>query len=371
MTRIHGDPWIVRTYGGDHENVLVLAGPSANEELTVRAVIPTEFDGRYEPGQKNPVRSIKYSSPEAGVYEFTVITNKGQTVTLQADRLDQIVAGSSVNIAIGLQKLGGVEDVAVFGPIGGGRGGGFISSTLQERGFKLALFRSESGTARTLTVRSPKGGKSTLFLEKPGCVAPIEVVDYLTNRVKPDLFFATGVKPDDLELIEAMLNQEIGIFRILTPNKEVLAPAHLERFRCLVRKAGLFILNHVEAGRFLGEDFKLETAEAQIRKMAEAGAEVTGVTMGEHGAVLMEKGKSPIFQEACAVDEKKDDCGTGDALCAAVSYLLFIHSPRPSLAECLKMGTWVASQKLRHDGPWSGVPGRAEFKQKMAEWGIR
>ena len=372
-TTTSGDPWVVRTYGGTLEDVLVLAGPSANEEMTIRGDIPPECNGRYLPGEKNLVRAIGCRSPAAGRYEFTVTTNSGQQVVVGGDRLDQIVAGSSVNVAFSLQRLG-VDDVAGFAPIGIGRGGQFISSTLQERHFRLALYRSPTGTARTLTVRSPHGGRSTLFLEKPSCAASDEVVRSLTS-VRPALLIATGVKPDDLTLIESMFRQEgVGIARVFTPNRELLARADLhERVLAMLAGVDLFQLNHLEAGRCLGEEFRFETATEQVKRLAEkVGAKVTGVTMGGRGAVFVEKGQEPIFQEACSVPPEKlrDDCGSGDAFLTAAVYLRFIRSPPLLLSDCLRAAAWVAAEKVQQDGPWSGIPDQSQLVGKLTEWGI-
>lgn len=373
-TATRDDSWVVRTYGGTHDDVLVLVGPSANEEITVRAVIAPEYEGRYLPGEKNLVRSIRYKSSQAGGYEFAINTAGGQQIVVRCDHLDPIPAGSSVNVAIALRQLG-VDDIAVFAPIGVGRGGQFISSSLQEREFRLALFRSPDGTARTLTVRSPSGGRSTLFLEKPSCVAPPEVVRSLTGA-RPELLVATGVKPDDLPLIESMFGQEgVGIARVFTPNRELLARADLAgRVLEMLKDVDLFQLNRIEAGQCLGQEFRFETTAEQIKRLAEkVGARVTGVTLGARGAIFMARGEEPIIQEACSVpmEKLKDDCGSGDAFLTTMIYLLFVRSPPPSLRDCLRAAAWVAAEKVQHDGPWSGIPDRKKFNEKLAELGIR
>lgn len=107
------------------------------------------------------------------------------------------------------------------------------------------------------------------------------------------------------------------------------------------------------ARQFSGE----EDLEKALHKLASVGAEVTGVTMGCNGAMVLERETGKILHVPAFKVKVVDTTGAGDVFHAAfgVRYL-----ETKDLTECLRFASAVSAIKCGKLGGRSGIPSREE-----------
>ena len=101
-----------------------------------------------------------------------------------------------------------------------------------------------------------------------------------------------------------------------------------------------------------------EDLDKAIFALAETGAEVVGVTMGNQGSMTLDRGKilrCPAFKV-----EPVDTTGAGDVYHAgfAVRYL-----ETHDLMECMRFASAVAAIKCLQLGGRAGIPNRAQVEE--------
>lgn len=354
MLVLHGERSLLSS------DVLVL--PSLCMEVAGNdGVLP--FGGGIIPGTKQQVQGVSRWINAAGETEYEVTTMNGHHFRRTLDDPQQPTpAGSAVNISMALRAFG-VASVCVAGPVGCGKDGSSIAKTLEETGIGRYLWKSEEGTALTITVRNPEG-VSTLFCEKPRYKVGQLLLGHL-RTARPRILVATGVKPMDLPVVEAAFEVD-GAVRVLSPHQTLLENrAERDRLIGLSSKADLLQINDVEAAALLNRPSFHCT---MIREVAELfGSGTTVVTMGHRGSVLMSEGRVSC-QEVCHVPHVQDMCGAGDSHLATLVYCLYLRAGKPviPIRMCMTAAAWVASKKLQHKGPWTGIPSGEELERRIA-----
>ena len=102
--------------------------------------------------------------------------------------------------------------------------------------------------------------------------------------------------------------------------------------------------------------------EKALRALSGIGAAVTGVTMGDKGSMMMDKGRMvrcPAFRITPV-----DTTGAGDVYHAAfgVRYL-----ETRDLMECMRFASAVSAIKCLQLGGRAGIPSRADVERFLAE----
>lgn len=116
----------------------------------------------------------------------------------------------------------------------------------------------------------------------------------------------------------------------------------------------ILITSELFARQYSGE----EDLEKALLKLGEIGAPVTGLTMGEHGSLLLDNGKilhCPAFKI-----KPVDTTGAGDVFHAAfgVRYLETLD-----LMECARFASAVSAIKCLKLGGRAGIPNRKEVDE--------
>lgn len=116
----------------------------------------------------------------------------------------------------------------------------------------------------------------------------------------------------------------------------------------------ILITSELFARQYSGE----EDLEKALLKLGEIGAPVTGLTMGEHGSLLLDNGKilhCPAFKI-----KPVDTTGAGDVFHAAfgVRYL-----ETQDLMECARFASAVSAIKCLKLGGRAGIPNRKEVDE--------
>ena len=126
----------------------------------------------------------------------------------------------------------------------------------------------------------------------------------------------------------------------------------------LLPYADILIASEKFARQYAGTD----DLEQALRKLGEIGAEVTGVTMGKDGSMVLDKGSilhCPAFKI-----RPVDTTGAGDVYHAGfgVRYL-----ETHDLMECMRFGSAVSALKCLKLGGRAGIPSRVEVDMFLKE----
>lgn len=364
---------LFRAYTDGITRARVIIGCSANIEVTAEAHLLPEALPGCTLGEKNTVRNVTIHRAVAGGEEGTcdceVVLADGRKFSLQLSHVRQGgAAGSSINIAFVLAQLG-YSDVGVIAPVGRGRHSNAIQLALRQRNVEHGLFSAE-GTAFALSVQDPASGISTIFCEKPPYETTRALVEAF-SQFSPQIFVATGVKPIDVSLIEAAFALMRSKCRVFSPHVELIRDRNMRRrLICLVKQSYLVHMNEQEAALFLGKDPKDSLTEADLKAIADCGARISVVTLGAAGSFAI-AAHGEIFRCDGFPAEVKATCGAGDTHLATLLYYLWLGPVVRSFNEALAMASWVASRKMAHVGPWSGIPTLGEQTAKLKELGFQ
>ena len=118
----------------------------------------------------------------------------------------------------------------------------------------------------------------------------------------------------------------------------------------------------IASEKFARQYSGLDDLEQALRELGEVGAAVTGVTMGDKGSMVLDRGgilHCPAFKI-----KPVDTTGAGDVYHAGfgVRYL-----ETRDLMECMRFGSAVSALKCLKLGGRAGIPSRAEVDAFLAE----
>ncbi|MEK7213047.1 MAG: PfkB family carbohydrate kinase [Patescibacteria group bacterium] len=344
-------------------NATVLIGLSLNLEITLEGKLPEDAQEHVARYGKNLVKAVDHIPATPGTPAiFRVTTLDGNEFTIPCDGQSEMAAGSSVNVAFVLRALG-ISDVGIIGAVGEGSGASSLIPALEPTISSMLLYKSE-GTSRTITVRDPSGGGSTLLCaKKPYHLGP-KVLDQLAGAT-PNVLVLTGVKPMDMVAARSLYKSSAKV-RAIMPHASLLRDdAGCVVFKKeLLPKTDLLQLNAEEAQLLLGDQTPFEPES--IRRISELGPQMVIVTMGANGAVLMEKDGEPEIVKAFPSDKVVDTSGIGDTHFATFINYRWLRQPQLSLVHCLTMAGWIASRKVAQIGPWAGIPSKEDREVMIA-----
>lgn len=278
-------------------------------------------------------------------------------------------AGGTINAMMVLRALG-INQIGVVFPVGNGHRAKVLCESLENMAevFLLPADRTDA----TLSLRKERQGTTVLCrkhtkLGFDGEEGLREDIIRALRSVKTQLLMLCSVKPLDWPIVEALSSSSMVKNRTFLPHMSLIKDAsYREGMLKLMSISDIVQMNASEAAAFLGqksfdykEDCRLILNSTEFRKDA-----FIIVTMDKYGAVLIpgDPNQEPVYVPAIPVpvDEIVDTCGLGDALGATFARYYFGSGNRNgqtlSAVECLKIGTWVASEMIRYEGPWSGTP---------------
>ncbi len=323
----------------------VLCLPSLNLEFRLEsdAVIPEGMRGK------------KLTADELLFFEGEVKARVGELCfSFETAALIPVLAGSSVNCAMGFSRLGLKTALAgaVEGSVEGLEG---VTPLFVERGNVMAT---------TLCVVDSTGA-ATLFCKKPHYTLSNALLERL-SAVSSPMVVATGVRQAEIAVVtELFQKRSTGAHcNMLTPSTEVIGSKALNR---LLRFTDVLQLNEVEAEAILGK--AVEADQAALALLA-LGPKVVLLTLGNQGAavaVFSEDGNHTVFRQEALKSHVVDTTGAGDAF--TVGFLTALHM---GLAheECLKVAAFIAAKNISAFGGHGGMPYAEEFVSFLAEENI-
>ncbi len=323
----------------------VLCLPSLNVETEVRGFVPPEIRG-----QKVTVQNLFVEGQEY------VVCLDGQTLRFAVGGYSQLPAGSSVNCAVGLSRLG--LSVTIAGAVGQDSEGVLLQNELSSNGITPFMVDRDTATPHTLCVLEDDGS-ATLFCHKPTYTLDNAKMLELVSKIEAKFVVATGVRMAELELVEQIFKVRLtgSVCNMLTPNSELLV--YRERMLGLLHSTDVLQVNEKEARILLGTQLEPELAALELLKM---GPKVTLITLGDRGAavaVFRENGNHEVLYSKPLPSKVVDTTGAGDAFTTGFLYGLFSGATH---SESLRLGSWVAARNIEHIGGHSGMPTLAELK---------
>lgn len=357
----------------------VLCLPSVNIELSA-GVTSTEFAAIQEQnphaiprGEKVSARSIR--THDAAINHlgvgmgFTItLPPSGEQAQFNATLATPLTGGSSANIAHALFELGR-RDIGILSAVGDDFYGHHIISTLRERGFQMAMLRREE-TAMSLIVREPDG-VATLFACKPAYALDATMTARLIRTLHPGVLIASGVRGDDLPLVESLWQNTNSRVRVFSPHIDLVGGSEEGRQRCrdLCRGADIVHLNAYEAAWLLqlrGSDGRIAFPgdEATIQRVMEEqvaplAKHIFCITLGERGSITYDKNRERVVRQPMVERvEGGNQVGAGDIHLACLIYCLRLRGKPIGLRATLEVASKVTAAKIRANDPrpWAGIP---------------
>ena len=345
------DTWLPFLSGTDDK---VLLAPSGNIEAALRNA---EVQGNgFTWGGKNPLFGFQHHPLAGGVETYSVISTGHHFAAITGTVAHRLEAGSSINVAVGLLRLGIVPaDIRLIVPQGADLVGQELAATLQARRVEtLLLPANETGFA--LNVHT-SDNRSTIFGRRPDYQVSDEFLAALRARA-PRLAVLSSIRPVDLPIAEAVFASRAKR-RVLVAHQELLLRSDLrDRLQALVARADLFQANRSEAAQLLGLSQPEEFRPEMIAEIASFGARYSVVTLDGDGAIMMGPNGEIFRQEAFPV-ENIDPIGAGDVHLAVLSFFLWLHGG-VGPQEALRRAAKGAAHKVTREGSWSGAPTAAE-----------
>ena len=214
-------------------------------------------------------------NPEVSVRHSAVTTQKVPA------EIDMSIAGTSVNVAFSLRQHG--HRVHLIGMIGRSCPyEGFLSQALRTCGVTHNLMRVKRKTSIAV-VDLPESGPTTLFSEKSRYLEkPCEVIQRVVRQNKPTHVMATGVTPQDADLVEAMFDAVAPeVVRVFNPRFQLIEERQM--FERLLAKSTVVSANEEEFLRYSGNGHVTFRDMASLHRF---GPQLVLVTQDSRGAML-------------------------------------------------------------------------------------
>lgn len=357
----------------------VLCLPSVNIELSAGvtsaefAAIQAQSPHAIPRGEKVLVRSIRThdaSINHLGVgMGFTItLPPSGEQVRFNATIATPLTGGSSANIAHALFELGR-KDIGILSAVGDDFYGHHIIATLRDHGFPMAMLHREE-TAMSLILREPDG-VATLFACKPSYALDATMTARLTRTLRPAILIASGVREDDLPLVESLWQNTNSRVRVFSPHIDLVGSSEEGRQRCreLCSGADIVHLNAYETAWLLqlrGSDGRIAfpNDDATIQRVMEEqvaplAKHIFCITLGERGSITYDKNRKRVVRQSIGeCVEGGNPVGAGDVHLAYLFYCLRSRGKPIGLRAALEVASQVTAAKIRANDarPWAGIP---------------
>lgn len=323
----------------------VLCLPSLNLEFRLEsdAVIPEGMRGK------------KLTADELLFFESEVKARVGELFfSFETAALTPVLAGSSVNCAVGFSRLGLKTALA-----------GAVEGSAESLEGITPLFVERGNVMATTLCVVDSTGAATLFCKKPHYTLSPSMLERL-SAVSSPMVVATGVRQAEIAVVTELFQKRLtgAHCNMLTPNAEVIGSAGLSQ---LLRFTDVLQINEVEAESLVG---RTEDPGQAALELLTLGPKVVLLTLGNQGAavaVFSEDGNHTVFRQEALKSHVVDTTGAGDAF--SVGFLTALHTGLTH-EECLKVAAWTAAKNISAFGGHGGMPYAEELVSFLAEENI-
>lgn len=327
----------------------VLAAASLNISYTVvvkEGAIPKHLRDR-----KIEVNHLSFDQNEK---QFLIYINGSKPLKLDASEgfIPQS-AGSSYNVAYGLNKLG--QKTGITAAIGNDMFASQLSESLEKEGIPLMIIPRGMGTPTTIAAIEENGNyiETTLFVYKPPYHLPVRQAVELLNDKKYRFVLGTGVRQSEIELLTRLFTLQGDNF--LVPNESVCQKATDMDVQVLLRITNILQVNFEEAQAL--SNCVSGDLEQMATVIANMGPKKVIITLGAEGAFLArqtsKKDKLRLYNQKAFHASVVDTDGAGDGFSVG-----FVHAllQGATIRKCLEVGTYVAARNIEGRGGYGGMP---------------
>lgn len=283
--------------------------------------------------------------------------------TLVGDSFQQFLGGKGANQAVSAARLG--AQVAMVGRLGVDGFGDAQIAGLEADGIDTSgILRDPEAPSGIASITVDSTGKNRIIIV-PGANmrCSVEDVDAARDRItEADILLLQLEIPVESVARAIQIAAEVGTPVILNPapaqavdpallaNVDYLTPNEVEAEQL----TGISVKSPVDAGR----------AAAQLLSYGVGGVVIT---LGERGAVVVEKGgAAPVLMPAFSVDAV-DTVAAGDAFNGALAVCLAQGAP---LVEAARYAAAVAAIAVTRPGAQASLPYRSEVEAFLRERGV-
>jgi sugar/nucleoside kinase (ribokinase family) len=280
---------------------------------------------------------------------------------VMADRMLLTIGGCAANAAVDLAKMG--VSASVVGRVGEDIFGRIVADLLREHRVDVSALQVTPGCDTSQTLIVNVAGQDRRFIHTFGANALFRAGDIPPSRLEQcrvlylgGYLVMPGMVQDELAPVFAQARRH-GVRTVL--DVAVPGPAdYLSRLDKLLPHVDVFLPNSHEAELICGEKDPMRQAEC----FQSMGAGTAVVTLGNDGAVLVQKGlrmRAGVYPVPLV-----DATGGGDAFDAGFIYGLLNGL---DARDCLRIASALGASCVRAIGTTPGVFTRAECEAFMGE----
>lgn len=338
-----------------------LCGFSLNGEIPLvvkRGSFPQEFRGR-----KIAVDSLEVNN-DGTLFGVSV---GNEYLHFPVSQWKLMLAGTSMNIAVGLKKLG--FDVRVSGGVDNDFIGRSILHELNNNNISYFSFPRGTGTPLSLLMMEEESGNeellSTIFAFKPPYQIVLGRVLMPLKQFFPRCLIMTGVRHSELEVVKRIFRYaDARSKKILVPSYEICKDFGTNNsIKDLFSYTDLLQVNEVETEALIGKTLPPEEA---VQELITLGPKVVILTLGHRGAVIAAVGSDHPRCQSAFDAKVVDTIGAGDGFLVGYLYADY-HGFCTKRA--LEVGAWVAARNIERVGGHGGMPPIEELQKFLKKGG--
>jgi len=260
---------------------------------------------------------------------------------------EEACGGSAANTMVGLARLG--CRTGFIGKVADDKEGQLLTRHFQEEGVDAkGIVTVKAGRSGTVMGFIDGKGNRALFVD-PGVndtIMPEEIKKEYVRQTE-FLHLASFVGQDSFQTQTKLVEALPRNVKVSFDPGEIYAGKGLKALEPILNRTYVFMPSARELQMLIGKADYKENAEFVIGK----GVRIVAVKMGNKGCYVTD-GKESHRIEAFKV-KVVDTTGAGDAFCAGFLYGLI---KKKNLAECGKIGNFVASRCVMKMGARTGLP---------------
>lgn len=266
--------------------------------------------------------------------------------------------GKGANQAVAAARLG--AETYMVGRVGADEDGRILVDNLRMNGVHTDYVRIDpiSYTGIALIMVDAYGRNMIAVASGTDARVSKEDIDSAIDRIRESDMLLTQLEiPIETTIYALEKAYEAGVTTILNP-----APCR-ELPRDVYRKISILTPNRVELSMLVNMPIaSLSDVEKAARSILDLGVEVVIVTLGEEGALIVDR-YSSTHVRAIKV-EAVDTTGAGDAFNAALAVALAEGKP---LRDAVFMANAAAALKITRMGAQEGLPRRSELEEFLSK----
>jgi ribokinase len=265
----------------------------------------------------------------------------------------EVCGGSAANTMVGLSRLG--CKTGFVGKVADDREGKLQIEGLNSEGVDTnGVIHAKEGRSGSVLGFVDQKGARALYVN-PGVNDTIDTkeigIDYFSGTRFLHLTSFVGEK--SLQTQITLLSKLPGNVKVSFDPGAVYAKKGFKPLEPIIKKTHVMMPNSLELKQLTGESDYRKGADFLLAY----GVKIVAVKLGEKGCYVTD-GKQQLMVEPFKV-EAVDTTGAGDAYCAGFLYGLLQGK---GLAECGRLGNFVASRSVMQMGARAGLP----YKKDLA-----